>query len=63
MTAFQDILLAVAQGSSELLPISNLEHAVIVPTVPGWSLNERNRPFVTYSVIIGLGSIPFPLRT
>ena len=49
MTALQAMILAIVQGITELFPISSLGHAVILPAVLGWKVDE-NAP----------GFLPFP---
>ena len=37
---FQAIVLAVIQGVTELFPVSSLGHAVIIPHLFGWNIDE-----------------------
>ncbi len=39
MNFFQAIILAIAQGVSELFPISSVAHSVIIPYLFGWKLS------------------------
>ena len=43
MTDLQAILLAIVQGITELFPISSLAHAVLMPAVLGWKVDEGVR--------------------
>ena len=40
MTGLQAIILAIVQGITELFPISSLGHAVILPRLLGWGIDQ-----------------------
>ena len=54
MTAFQAVVMAVLQGVTELFPISSLGHAVILPRLLGWPIDERAPDFLPYLVVMHL---------
>ena len=56
MTAFQAVVMAVLQGVTELFPISSLGHAVILPRLLGWPVDERAPDFLPYLVVMHLGT-------
>ncbi len=50
------IILAIVQGVTELFPISSLGHAVILPRLLGWSLDEGSDKFLPFLVVMHLGT-------
>jgi undecaprenyl-diphosphatase len=48
--------MAVLQGVTELFPISSLGHAVIVPKLLGWSIDQHAPDFLPYLVVMHLGT-------
>ncbi len=56
MTAFQAVVMAVLQGVTELFPISSLGHAVILPRLLGWSIDQKAPDFLPYLVVMHLGT-------
>lgn len=56
MTAFHALALAVLQGITELFPISSLGHAVIVPALFGWSLDQHAPSFLPFIVVLHVGT-------
>ncbi len=56
MTAFQAVVMAVLQGVTELFPISSLGHAVILPRLFGWSIDQKAPDFLPYLVVMHLGT-------
>ena len=62
MTPSQGILLAVPQGANGLLPVSSLGHTVVVPTLLGWNLNERDRSLLPFLVMLHVGMAVTLLR-
>ena len=56
VTDFQAIVMAVLQGVTELFPISSLGHAVILPRLLGWPIDERAADFLPYLVVMHLGT-------
>lgn len=58
MTYTQNIIFALAQGLSELFPISSVAHGVILPWVLGWNLSPQflKEHFLPYVVMLHLGT-------
>ena len=56
MTAFHAIFLAILQGISELFPISSLGHAVIVPRLLGWPIDQHSPEFLPFIVVLHVGT-------
>ena len=56
MSTLQAFLIAVLQGATELFPISSLGHAVVVPAVLGWSLDQRAPEFLPFLVLLHTGT-------
>jgi undecaprenyl-diphosphatase len=56
MTFLQAIFFAVVQGVSELFPVSSLGHAVILPAVLGWHIDQDAPQFLPFLVVLHLGT-------
>jgi undecaprenyl-diphosphatase len=56
MSDLQAIILAIVQGISELFPISSLGHAVILPALLGWKIDEAAEGFLPFLVVMHLGT-------
>ena len=56
MTALQAIILAIVQGITELFPISSLGHAVIMPRLLGWKVDQSSADFLPFLVVMHLGT-------
>jgi undecaprenyl-diphosphatase len=56
MDALSAFALAVLQGVTELFPISSLGHAVIVPALFGWAVDQRSPAFLPFIVILHVGT-------
>jgi undecaprenyl-diphosphatase len=56
MTSLQAIVMAVLQGVTELFPVSSLGHAVILPRLLGWSIDQNAPDFLPYLVVMHLGT-------
>lgn len=56
MTSVQAIFFAVVQGISELFPISSLGHAVILPALLGWHIDQDSLQFLPFLVVLHLGT-------
>jgi undecaprenyl-diphosphatase len=56
MTDLQAIILAVVQGITELFPISSLAHAVLLPALLGWKVDEGAAGFLPFLVVMHLGT-------
>ncbi|HVH74034.1 MAG TPA: undecaprenyl-diphosphate phosphatase [Stellaceae bacterium] len=56
MIALYAYVLAVVQGISELFPISSLGHAVILPRLLRWPLDEASPAFLPFIVVLHIGT-------
>ena len=56
MTSLQAIILAIVQGITELFPISSLGHAVLLPALLGWNVDENAPGFLPFLVVMHLGT-------
>jgi undecaprenyl-diphosphatase len=56
MTDLQAIILAIVQGITELFPISSLAHAVLLPALLGWKVDEGADSFLPFLVVMHLGT-------
>jgi undecaprenyl-diphosphatase len=56
VTSLQAIVMAVLQGVSELFPISSLGHAVILPRLLHWAVDQKAPDWLAYLVAMHLGT-------
>ena len=56
MTALQAIVMAVLQGVTELFPVSSLGHAVILPRLLHWGVDEKAVDWLAYLTVMHLGT-------
>lgn len=56
MTWLQALLLAVLQGVTELFPVSSLGHAIIVPDLLNWNIDQASDAFLPFLVVMHLGT-------
>lgn len=56
MSSLQALIIAVLQGVTELFPISSLAHAVIVPALLNWQIDQRSLSFLPFLVMLHLGT-------
>jgi undecaprenyl-diphosphatase len=56
MSALHAFALAVLQGITELFPISSLGHAVIVPSLLGWPIDQHSPEFLPFVVVLHVGT-------
>lgn len=52
----QALLMAILQGITELFPISSLGHAVVLPHLLGWSIDQESAGFLPFLVTLHLGT-------
>src|SRR5258708_38183252 len=53
---FQALVLAVVQGVTELFPVSSLGHAVILPHLFRWSIDQNSESFLPFLVMLHVGT-------
>jgi len=56
MTLIQALVMAILQGVTELFPVSSLGHAVILPTLFGWPIDQNSIAFLPFLVVLHLGT-------
>ena len=56
MNYLQALVIAVVQGATELFPISSLGHAVILPRLLGWNMDQHSPAFLPFLVLLHLGT-------
>jgi undecaprenyl-diphosphatase len=50
------ILFAILQGATELFPVSSLGHAVVVPALLHWGIDQKGPGFLPFLVMLHLGT-------
>ena len=56
MDTIQAIAVAVLQGATELFPVSSLGHAVVLPALLHWNLDQRSPAFLPFLVMLHTGT-------
>jgi len=56
MSILQAIVVALVQGATELFPVSSLGHAVVLPALLHWHVNEHAPEFLPFLVMLHLGT-------
>jgi len=56
MSWLQAVIVAVLQGASELFPVSSLGHAVVLPALLGWNLDQNGPDFLPFLVVLHVGT-------
>ena len=56
MNYLQALVIAIVQGATELFPISSLGHAVILPRLLGWNMDQHAPAFLPFLVLLHLGT-------
>ncbi len=56
MDILHAVLFAILQGATELFPVSSLGHAVIVPRLFHWHINQASDAFLPFLVMLHLGT-------
>jgi undecaprenyl-diphosphatase len=56
MNAIHAFAIAILQGVTELFPISSLGHAVIVPSLLGWPIDQHSPQFLPFLVVLHVGT-------
>jgi undecaprenyl-diphosphatase len=56
MSALQAMIFAVVQGLTELFPVSSLGHAVVLPAVLGWHIDQDSPRFLPFLVVLHVGT-------
>src|ERR1700679_2849364 len=56
MTTLQAILYAILQGVTELFPVSSLGHAVVLPRLVGWHIDQQAPEYLPFLVVLHVGT-------
>ncbi|HVC62833.1 MAG TPA: undecaprenyl-diphosphate phosphatase [Acetobacteraceae bacterium] len=56
MDALQAVVIAVLQGATELFPVSSLGHAVVLPALLHWHIDQHAPEFLPFLVMLHLGT-------
>lgn len=56
MDTLQAIIIAILQGATELFPVSSLGHAVVLPALLHWNIDQRSPSFLPFLVMLHVGT-------
>ncbi len=56
MDTIQAIIIAIIQGATELFPVSSLGHAVVLPALFGWDMDQHAASFLPFLVMLHVGT-------
>lgn len=56
MTFLHAMIIAILQGATELFPVSSLGHAVILPRLLHWPIDQKSPEFLPFLVVLHLGT-------
>lgn len=56
MDLLHAILVAILQGATELFPVSSLGHAVVLPAIFNWRLDQKSDAFLPFLVLLHTGT-------
>jgi len=56
MDTLQAIIIAILQGATELFPVSSLGHAVVLPALLHWNIDQRSHEFLPFLVMLHVGT-------
>lgn len=56
MDTAQSIIMALLQGATELFPVSSLGHAVILPALLHWNIDQHAPSFLPFLVMLHVGT-------
>lgn len=56
MGALQAVVIAILQGATELFPVSSLGHAVVLPSLLNWGIDQHSPEFLPFLVMLHLGT-------
>lgn len=56
MDALQAVVIALLQGATELFPVSSLGHAVVLPALLRWHIDQHAPEFLPFLVMLHLGT-------
>ena len=56
MDIIQALVIAILQGATELFPVSSLGHAVVLPALLHWGIDQKSPEFLPFLVMLHLGT-------
>jgi undecaprenyl-diphosphatase len=56
MDVIQALVIAILQGATELFPVSSLGHAVVLPALLHWGIDQKSPDFLPFLVMLHLGT-------
>src|SRR5947209_9897208 len=56
MNLIQSIIISILQGVSELFPVSSLGHAVLLPHLLHWNIDEKSETWLAFLVALHVGT-------
>src|SRR6266536_1863401 len=56
LSALHAVIISILQGATELFPVSSLGHAVVLPALLRWPLDQRSPEFLPFLVMLHLGT-------
>jgi undecaprenyl-diphosphatase len=56
VSILQAIAIAILQGATELFPVSSLGHAVVLPALLHWNMDQRAPEFLPFLVMLHVGT-------
>jgi len=56
LSALQAVIFAILQGVTELFPVSSLGHAVVLPALLGWRIDQHAEDFLPFLVVLHVGT-------
>jgi undecaprenyl-diphosphatase len=56
MDIIQALVIAILQGATELFPVSSLGHAVVLPALLHWGIDQRSASFLPFLVMLHVGT-------
>ncbi len=56
MTFVHDVIISILQGISELFPVSSLGHAVLLPSILHWGINQKSESWLAFLVALHVGT-------
>jgi undecaprenyl-diphosphatase len=56
MDTLQALIIAIVQGATELFPVSSLGHAVVLPAILHWHLDQNDPSFLPFLVMLHVGT-------
>jgi undecaprenyl-diphosphatase len=56
MDTIEALVIAILQGATELFPVSSLGHAVVLPALLGWRLDQAAPAFLPFLVMLHVGT-------